>query len=131
MHGRGILGSHIEGEEIMKLSNLLMIALLAGTLGVFGCSDDPPATGNGGSGGEGTAGTGGGTAGTGGGTAGTGGGNASCGTEPAEVACCTDFCVDQPLLFAECVRVWNLCEGVVNEEECRVTAIEDCIDPDA
>ena len=43
----------------MKLSNLFMIALLAGTLGVFGCSDDPPATGNGGSGGEGTAGTGG------------------------------------------------------------------------
>ena len=59
----------------MKLSNLFMIALLAGTLGVFGCSDDPPSNGNGGSGGDGAAGTGGsGTAGTGGsGTAGTGG----------------------------------------------------------
>jgi hypothetical protein len=49
----------------MKLSNLCMIALLAGTLGVFGCSDDPE-TGNGGSGGSGTAGTGG-DGGTGGG----------------------------------------------------------------
>jgi hypothetical protein len=49
----------------MKLSNLLMIALLAGTLGVFGCNDDP--TGTAGTGGSGTAGTGGsGTAGTGG-----------------------------------------------------------------
>jgi hypothetical protein len=44
----------------MKLSNLLMIALLAGTLGVFGCSSDPEnGNGNGGSGGSGTAGTGG------------------------------------------------------------------------
>jgi hypothetical protein len=42
----------------MKLSNLFMIALLAGTLGVFGCDSDP-ATGNGGTGGSGTAGTGG------------------------------------------------------------------------
>ena len=59
----------------MKLSNLFMIALLAGTLGVFGCSDDDPKTGNGGNGGTG----GSGTAGTGGsGTAGTGGG----GTDP-------------------------------------------------
>ena len=41
----------------MKLSKLYMIALLAGTLGVIGCSDDPPSEGNGGSGG--TAGTGG------------------------------------------------------------------------
>jgi hypothetical protein len=40
----------------MKLSKLFVIALLAGTLGVFGCSDDPE-TGNGGSGG--TAGSGG------------------------------------------------------------------------
>jgi len=30
-----------------------MIALLAGTLGVFGCSDDPPSNGNGGTGGTG------------------------------------------------------------------------------
>ena len=42
----------------MKLRNLFVIALLAGTLGVFGCSDDPPPqNGNGGSGG--TAGSGG------------------------------------------------------------------------
>jgi hypothetical protein len=55
----------------MKLSNLFMIAMLVGTLGVFGCSDDPPATGNGGSGGEGTAGTGGDGAAGGGGEGGT------------------------------------------------------------
>jgi hypothetical protein len=42
----------------MKLCNLFMIALLAGTLGAFGCSDDP-ATGTGGSGGSGGNGTGG------------------------------------------------------------------------
>jgi hypothetical protein len=53
----------------MKLSNLFMIALLAGTLGVFGCTDDPE-NGTGGSGGNGTAGTGGnGTGGSGGSTA--------------------------------------------------------------
>ena len=39
--------------------------MLAGTLGAFGCSDDPPSNGNGGSGGDGAAGTGG----TGGGAA--------------------------------------------------------------
>jgi len=45
----------------MKLSRLFVIALLAGTLGVFGCSDDDP-NGNGGSGGDGAAGSGGGVA---------------------------------------------------------------------
>ena len=46
----------------MKLSRLFVIALLAGTLGVIGCSDDPPANGNGGSGGTaGSGGTGGST----------------------------------------------------------------------
>jgi hypothetical protein len=55
IHGRGILGSHIEGEEIMKLGDLCMIALLAGTLGVFGCSEDS----NGAAGTGGTAGSGG------------------------------------------------------------------------
>jgi hypothetical protein len=46
----------------MKLSRLFVIALLAGTLGVFGCSDDDP-NGNGGSGGAaGSGGTGGGAA---------------------------------------------------------------------
>ena len=39
----------------MRLSNLCMMALLAGTLGVFGCSDDD----NGGTGGTGTGGSGG------------------------------------------------------------------------
>jgi hypothetical protein len=49
----------------MKLSNLFMIALLAGTLGAFGCSDDNG--GAAGTGGSGTAGTGGtGTGGSGG-----------------------------------------------------------------
>ena len=44
----------------MKPRNLFMIALLTGTLGVFGCSSDPEnGNGNGGSGGSGTAGTGG------------------------------------------------------------------------
>ena len=45
----------------MKLSKLFVIALLAGTLGVFGCSDDPPSNGNGngGSGGDGNGGSGG------------------------------------------------------------------------
>jgi len=42
----------------MKLSKLFVIALLAGTLGAFGCSDDPK-NGNGGSGGNGNGGTGG------------------------------------------------------------------------
>jgi hypothetical protein len=43
----------------MKLSKLFVIALLAGTLGVFGCSDDEPQNGNGGSGGNGNGGSGG------------------------------------------------------------------------
>jgi hypothetical protein len=60
IRGRRILGSHIEGEDIMKLSKLFMMALLAGTLGAFGCSDDE--TNGGGSGGSGTGGSGGSTA---------------------------------------------------------------------
>jgi hypothetical protein len=52
----------------MKLSKLFVIALLAGTLGVFGCSDDPE-TGNGGTGGDGNGGTGGDGAGGSGGSA--------------------------------------------------------------
>jgi hypothetical protein len=48
----------------MNLSKLFVIALLAGTLGVIGCSDDD----NGGTGGTGTGGTGGGGTGGGGGT---------------------------------------------------------------
>jgi hypothetical protein len=36
---------------MMKLSKLFVIAVLAGTLGVIGCSDDPPSEGNGGTGG--------------------------------------------------------------------------------
>jgi hypothetical protein len=47
----------------MKLSKLFVIALLAGTLGVIGCSDDPaPPAATGGTGGNGTGGTGGGGA---------------------------------------------------------------------
>jgi hypothetical protein len=74
-----------------------MIALLAGTLGVFGCDDDPQ-TGNGGTGGSGTAGTGGsGTAGTGGsGTAGTGGSGGSGGTGGGGGS------VDDPCTGGEC-----------------------------
>jgi hypothetical protein len=73
----------------MKLSNLFIIALLAGTLGVFGCSDDPPANGNGGNGGNG----GSGTAGTGGGTGGSGGADPCTGefcddsAQPNKAAC--------------------------------------------
>ena len=92
----------------MKLSNLFMIALLAGTLGVFGCSDDPPATGNGGSGGEGTAGTGGeGTAGTGGeGTAGTGG---SSGTTNCDYGDCADPGTQRDL----CEAAVTVCEATL------------------
>jgi hypothetical protein len=63
----------------MKLSKLFMMALLAGTLGAFGCSDD-----NGGTGGTGTGGTGGtGTGGSGGsGTGGSGGSTADPCTGP-------------------------------------------------
>jgi hypothetical protein len=43
----------------MKLSKLFVIALLAGTLGVFGCAEDAPSDGNGGSGGNGNGGSGG------------------------------------------------------------------------
>jgi hypothetical protein len=113
IHGRGILGSHIEGEEIMKLSNLLMIALLAGTLGVFGCSDDDPKTGNGGSGGSGTAGTGGsGTGGSGGnGSIDVGCDEGRC-VDAAEATKCEDAiaaCIlAEPADEAECIAAGNL-----------------------
>ena len=102
----------------MKLSNLFMIALLAGTLGVFGCSDDPPANGNGGSGGEGTAGTGGsGTAGTGGsgtaGTGGTGGGGIDLGCDEGNCTAGSEAEMDCEALTAACIA-----DEIANEEEC-------------
>ena len=61
----------------MKLSNLFMIALLAGTLGVLGCDTArAPTTNDAGTGGTGGAGGTGGTGGTGGN--GTGGGDGAC-----------------------------------------------------
>ena len=107
----------------MKLSKLFVIALLAGTLGVFGCSDDPE-TGNGGGGG--TAGSGGsagngGTAGSGGsagtrGAAGSGGtaGNGGTGGTPPPGA----PCVDQPEAcddHSDCTV--NTCDPAVGCEE--------------
>ena len=114
----------------MKLANFFLMTVLVGTLGVLGCSDDPPATGNGGNGGSGTAGSGGNGGGT-GGDGGAGGGNASCGTEPAEVACCINLCVGDDAasqaLFTSCVQLWNACELVpVNQDECRATALLQC-----
>ena len=95
IHGRGILGSRIEGEEIMKLSNLFMIALLAGTLGVFGCSDDPPSNGNGGTGGDGNGGSG--------GDGGTGGGAAD--------PCTGGFCNDPSEAKTACEVAVDYCKG--------------------
>jgi hypothetical protein len=112
----------------MKLSNLFMIALLAGTLGVFGCNDDPPATGNGGSGGEGTAGTGGsGTAGTGGsGTAGSGGSGTMCDATVEEV--CAEC--DVPSAAPNCEATYNTCLAdpvTVNPcESCALLGLADC-----
>jgi hypothetical protein len=77
IHGRGILGSHIEGEDIMKLTNLFLITALIGVVAAIGCSSDPAENGNGGSGGNGTAGTGG----NGGGTGGSGGADPCTGGE--------------------------------------------------
>jgi len=100
----------------MKLSRLFVIALLAGTLGVFGCSDDPPATGNGGSGGEGTAGTGGsGTAGTGGsGTAGSGGsGTAGSGGSGTAGNCDYGDCVAPGIERDACEAAVAICEATL------------------
>jgi len=103
----------------MKLSNLFMIALLAGTLGVFGCSSDPE-TGNGGSGGEGTAGTGGsGTAGTGGsGTAGTGGsGTAGTGGSGTAGNCDYGDCMDPGTQRDLCETQLGICETLYPDME--------------
>ena len=119
----------------MKLRNLFVIALLAGTLGVFGCSDDP-ATGNGGNGGEGTAGTGGeGTAGTGGeGTAGSGG-EGTAGSGGSGIVCdptVEDVCAacDVPARIPNCVSTYGTCldtDPSLNPcEKCGVTAIAQC-----
>jgi len=74
----------------MKLSRFFVIALLAGTLGAFGCSDDPPSNGNGGSGGDGAAGSGG----TGGGAADPCTGGFCDDPSEAKTACgvAVDFC---------------------------------------
>ena len=83
----------------MKLSNLFMIALLAGTLGVLGCGDDT--TNPAGSGGSGTAGTGG------SGTAGTGGGGGTV-TDP----CTGGLCVDPSEPKAACELTIEFCKSV-------------------
>jgi hypothetical protein len=82
----------------MKLSNLFMIALLAGTLGVLGCGDDT--TNPAGSGGSGTAGTGG------SGTAGTGGGGVMCDQTAQEI--CDARCDVQEEIPA-CVSFFDDC----------------------
>ena len=119
----------------MKLSNLFMIALLAGTLGVFGCSDDPPATGNGGSGGEGTAGTGGsGTAGTGGsGTAGSGG-SGTAGTGGSDLTCMTaqEVCAncDSQGAIPACESAYDTCLATPPSgnycDKCSVIGLQAC-----
>ena len=86
----------------MKLSRLFVIAMLVGTVGAFGCSDDDGGTG-------GTAGTGGGAGGT-GGTAGTGGGAGGTGGS-------TDACVG-PLCDASEPKA--ACNAMI--EECNATA---------
>ncbi len=106
----------------MKLSNLFMIALLAGTLGVLGCGDDDNG-GTAGTGGSGTAGTGGsGTAGTGGsGTAGTGGSGTggSGGIVDSATACGGADCQGEEVQRAACEREYNLCLEVnPKPEEC-------------
>jgi len=112
----------------MKLSNLFMIALLAGTLGVFGCSSDPE-TGNGGNGGNGTAGTGG----NGGGTAGTGGGgeagNGGTGGDPFDSELCNrEVCVGNDTLRQECETELALCAAVpdLQQDECIIVALATC-----
>jgi hypothetical protein len=92
----------------MKLSNLFMIALLAGTLGVLGCGDDT--TNPAGTGGSGTAGTGG---------SGTG----------------TDFCADEcdstnPDAITDCENTYTTCvandPGANVEEKCRTAGLLRC-----
>jgi len=108
----------------MKLSNLFLIALLAGTLGVFGCSDDPaPDNGTAGTGGDGTAGTGGsGTAGTGGsGTGGTGG------TVGAVEACSGAKCQANDVLRATCETAYDRCIALnPTDAECLIGAEATC-----
>ena len=107
----------------MKLSNLFMIALLAGTLGVFGCDDDPQ-TGNGGSGGGGTAGSGG-TGGS-GGSGGTGGSTA----DPCTGGLCetADVKIDCDAARATCKADVELaltdaeCDAMATEFYCNVGA---------
>ena len=91
----------------MKLSNLFMIALLAGTLGVLGCGDDT--TNPAGSGGSGTAGTGGsGTAGTGG--SGTGGsGTGGSGGIDGATACGGAKCQANDVLRGTCEVGFDRC----------------------
>jgi len=106
----------------MKLSKLFVIALLAGTSGLIGCSDDPPPTGNGGSGGTaGAGGTGGvgGTAGT-GGSAGTGGAAGTGGVGGGiDVSCDEGRCVDPPQA-TKCQEAILACIAAepANEEQC-------------
>jgi len=106
----------------VKLSNLFMIALLAGTLGVFGCSDDPPATGNGGSGGEGTAGTGG------SGTAGTGGNGGSVDPDVCNVDLCLLDTSEGEALKAKCLVAYDTCitAGTQTPAQCKTIAENDC-----
>ena len=110
----------------MKLSNLFMIALLAGTLGVLGCGDDDNG-GTAGTGGSGTAGTGGsGTAGTGGsGTAGTGGSGTggTGGTVGAVEACSGPTCEARDVLRATCEVEFDDCIARSQPEaECIIAA---------
>ena len=117
----------------MKLANFFLMTVLVGTLGVLGCSDDPPATGNGGNGGSGTAGTGGsGTAGTGGsGTAGTGGsGTAGTGGAPECTdgeLCCLEVCLINDVLYGNCLREYDSCIDLGGEvSTCEAAAEETC-----
>jgi hypothetical protein len=91
----------------MNVSRLFVIAMLVGTVGVFGCSDDE----------NGTGGTGGGTGGTGGGTGGTGGG----GTGGTDDACVGPLC-NQPAPKEACNELIGECNTAVQldipEETC-------------
>ena len=124
----------------MKLSKLFVIVLLAGTLGVFGCGNDPD-TGNGGSGGTagsggsagsgGTAGSGGsagsgGTAG-GGGTAGSGGTAGTGGAGGASEFCINNGnCSDDDCVCADCVGDLGCNAGCDNDEVCNAFR-ENCL----
>jgi len=90
----------------MKLSNLLMIALLAGALGAFGCSDDP-ATGNGGNG-----------------TGGNGG-------DPFDPALCNrELCVNNETLRQACETALEACRLVpdLQQDECIGLALAPCLE---